>query len=246
MLHSSSIDRFNQEKLYIQLSRIFLEEIKSGRWQLKQRIPSEEELCKKYEVSKITVRQAVNGLVSDGYLMKLQGKGTFVTSLTPVVGAAMKTRLTEEIFGREVTAERKILKLGEMGPPPLVREYLKTRENIYYVLSKRMVQGETAYIEASFIPLQMFPDIKGLEAEHNSLYEVLQERGSKKIFKMIQTIEIARATGDDAKYLDLDDGAPVLAFHRLFISSDNTPVAYAKIHGGSDRYKLQTEFERLR
>jgi len=76
-LHNKTIDRFNQEKLYIQLTRIFLEEIKSGKWQLNQRIPSEEELCKKYGVSKITVRQAVNNLVSDGYLMKLQGKGTF-------------------------------------------------------------------------------------------------------------------------------------------------------------------------
>lgn len=246
VLHSNTIDRFNQEKLYIQLSRIFLEEIKSGKWQLNQRIPSEGELCKKYEVSKITVRQAVNNLVSDGYLMKLQGKGTFVTSVAPVVGVAMKTRFTEEMFGKEVIAERKILTLGEMEPPPLVKEYLKTGESIYYILSKRMVQGETAYIEESFIPSQMLPDIRSLEVQQNSLYSVLQERGNKKIFKVIQTIEIARASMDDAKKLDLDEGVPVLVVHRLFISSDNTPVAYTKIQGRSDRYKLQTEFERLR
>lgn len=245
-LHSKTIDRFSQEKLYFQLSRIFLEEIKSGKWQVNQRIPSEEELCKKYEVSKITVRQAVNNLVSDGYLMKLQGKGTFIVSVTPVVRVAMKTRFTEEIFGKEVMAERKILTLGEMESPPLAQEHLKTGESIYYILSKRMVQGKTAYIEESFIPLQMLPDIKNLEVEQNSLYSVLQERGSKKIFKVIQTIEIARASSDDAKKLDLDEGAPVLVVHRLFVSSDNTPVAYTKIQGRSDRYKLQTEFERLR
>src|SRR5512134_555710 len=91
-----TVDRFNQEKLYIQLMRIFLEEIHSGRWRLGQKIPSEEELCRTHRVSKITVRQAVNNLVSDGYLMKVQGKGTFVTSAQPVVGLAMRTRLAEE------------------------------------------------------------------------------------------------------------------------------------------------------
>ena len=117
-LHNKTIDRFNQEKLYIQLTRIFLEEIKSGKWQLNQRIPSEEELCKKYGVSKITVRQAVNNLVSDGYLMKLQGKGTFVASILPVVGLSMKTQLTEEMFGEEVKVEKEVLFKGIKEPSP--------------------------------------------------------------------------------------------------------------------------------
>ncbi|MDA8337994.1 MAG: GntR family transcriptional regulator, partial [Nitrospiraceae bacterium] len=59
LLHNKTIDRLNQEKLYIQLTRIFLEEINSGRWKLEQQIPTEEDLCKKYNVSKITVRQAI-------------------------------------------------------------------------------------------------------------------------------------------------------------------------------------------
>ena len=218
----------------------------SGTWKLSQRIPSEDELCTKYNVSKVTVRQAINNLVSDGYLMKIQGKGTFVTSVTPVVGVAMKTRFTEEMFGKEVIAERRILTLGEMEPPPVVKEYLKTGERIYYILSRRMVYGETAYIEESYIPSHMLPDIRDLDVEQHSLYALLQEKGSKKIFKVIQTIEIAQASQDAAKYLELDEGVPVLVVHRLFISSDNTPVAYTMIQGRSDRYKLQTEFERLR
>lgn len=94
-LQNKTIDRFNQEKLYIQLTRIFLSEIASGKWGLAQKIPSEDELCRRYNVSKITVRQAINNLVSDGYLIKLQGKGTFVTSVQPVVGLAMRTQFTD-------------------------------------------------------------------------------------------------------------------------------------------------------
>lgn len=245
-LQNKTIDRFNQEKLYIQLTRIFLDEIHSGTWQLGQQIPTEEELCRKYDVSKITVRQAITNLVSDGYLMKVQGRGTFVTSVLPVVGLAMKTRLTEEMFGKEVKVERGILFKGVKQPPADVKAHLKTEGRIFYVLSRRTVNGETAYIEESFIPYQMLPGIEKLDLAGSSLYSILQERGMKKIFKMIQTIEISQVTGDSAKSLDLAEGVPVLLVHRLFLSSDNSPVAYTKLQGRSDRYKFQTEFERIR
>jgi len=240
------IDRLNQEKLYIQLARIFLEEISSGQWQTGQQIPTEEDLCKKYNVSKITVRQAVTNLVSDGYLTKIQGKGTFVSSVSPVVGLAMKTRLTEEMFGREAHLEREILFKGVQQAPPDVTEYLKTDDRIFYILSKRTSGGETAYIEETYIPYNMLPYIEKLDITHSSLYSVLQERGTRKIFKMIQTIEVAQASGDNAKNLGLGEGSAVLIVHRLFLSSDDIPIAYTKIQGRTDKYKFQTEFERIR
>jgi len=245
-LHNKTIDRFNQEKLYIQLTRIFLEEIKSGKWQLNVRIPSEEELCKKYGVSKITVRQAVNNLVSDGYLMKLQGKGTFVVSVLPVVGLAMKTQLAEEMFGKEVKAEKEIIFKGIIEPSPDIRAYLKTTDKIYHFLCRRVVNSSPVYLDESFIPYSMLPEIEQLDLIHNSLYSVLQEKAIKKIFRVVQTIEVLQIEGYPAEYLGLKEGIPVLAVHRLLFSSDNTPVGYTRFLGRSDRYKFQTEFERIR
>ncbi len=246
-LHNKTVDRFNQEKLYIQLTRIFLEEIHSARWETGQRILTEEELCKKYNVSKITVRQAIGNLVSEGYLIKVQGKGTFVNSALPVVGLAMKTRLTEDMFGKEVKVEREILFSGIKEPQPEARSYLKTDGSIYYILCRRMVGGDPAYLEESFIPYRILPDIdKLMDTACKSLYAVFQEHSLKKIFKAVQTVEIALAGEDYARYLDLDGGIPVLVVHRLLLSSDSSPVAYTKFLGSSDKYKFQTEFERIR
>lgn len=243
---AKGLDRFNREKLYIQLMRIFLDNINNGRWQLKERIPSEDELCSQYGVSRITVRQAVNNLVSDGYLTKIQGKGTYVASNLPVVGLAMKTGLTERIFGREVTLEREILTRGLRQPAPEIREYLRSASEIFYVLSRRLAEGIAAYIEEAFIPHDMLPYLDELDISQNSLYSYLQERGTKKIFRMSQTIDISPADADAAEALGVEPGTPVLVIHRLFISSDNTPVAYTRIQGRTDRYKFQTEFERIR
>jgi GntR family transcriptional regulator len=246
LIQIKTIDRFNQEKLYIQLTRIFIEEISSGNWKLNDRIPSEDELCKEHQVSKITVRQAINNLVADGYLMKLQGKGTFVSNVNPVVGVAMKTQFTEEMFGKEVTSEKELLSRGIIEPLSDIRNYLKTDNDIYHFLFQRKINGEPAYIDNSFIPVHMMPEIDSIDLANASFYLILQEKAIKKIFKIIQTMEIIQANGDTARFLDLQEGLPVLAVHRLFFSSDNTPVAYAKIEGRSDRYKFQTEFERIR
>jgi GntR family transcriptional regulator len=243
---SKTVDRFNQEKLYIQLTRILLEEISSGNWKLNDRIPSEDELSRTYNISKITVRQAVNNLTSDGYLMKIQGKGTFVTSVLPVVGVAMRTIFTEEMFGKEVKAEKELLFRGIKEPAHDIRSYLKTNGDIYYMLSRRLLNGRPAYVDESFIPYRITPEIDSLDIAGASLYFFLQEKALKKIFKVIQTVEVSQATGDSARHLDLDEGVSVLVVHRLLISSDSTPVAYTKLQGRSDRYKFQAEFERLR
>jgi len=243
---NTTVDRFNQEKLYIQLTRILLEEISSGRWELKKKIPSEDELCRKYNVSKITVRQALNNLASDGYIMKIQGKGTFVTSVRSVIGLAMRTRFSEEMFGDEVKADKELLFSGIIEPPAEVKTYLKTEDTIYHFLCRRLVNSKPAYMDESYIPYRLVPAIENLDIVNVPLYSMLQEKAVLKIFKMIQTVEILNVSQESAAYLDLQPGVPVLAVHRLLLSSDNTPVGYTRFIGRSDRYKFQTEFERIR
>jgi GntR family transcriptional regulator len=245
-LQNKAVDRFGQEKLYIQLTRIMLEEITSGRWGLGKRIPTEDDLCNKFTISKITVRQAINNLVADGYLMKYQGKGTFVSSVMPVIGLAMKTKFTEDMFGKEVEAEKELISRGIVEPRPDIRAYLKTDDTIYHFLCRRRVSGEPAYIDDSYIPYNMVPEIEHIDITRTSFYTLLQEKAAKKIFKLIQTIEVLMAESDFAEYLELSAGAPALAVHRLLISSDETPVGYTRFIGRSDRYKFQTEFERIR
>ena len=246
MLQIKTVDRFSKEKLYIQLTRIFLDEVASGRWRLNQKIPTEDDLCRQHEVSKITIRQAINNLVSDGYLMKIQGKGTFVSSVLPAIGLSMRTRFTEEMFGEEVNTEKAILHRGIHNPSPEIRTYLRTSDNIYRILCRRTVRGEPAYLDESFIPYHMLPGIENIDIATTSLYSLLQERAVKKIFKVIQTVEVVSASRESAADLDLEEGVPALAVHRLLLSSDEFPVGYTQFLGRSDRYKFQTEFERIR
>lgn len=245
-LHNKTIDRFNQEKLYLQLTRILLSKITSGLWESGRQIPTEAELCQEYAVSKITVRQAIKNLAADGYLLKIQGKGTFVTNSDQPSGFAMKTRFTEEMFGKEVQVKREVLTRGIEPVADSARSYLKTQEDIYRIVSRRVVEGEPVSLDEWHIPVTILPRANDLELANRSLLAMLQEQGTKKIFKIVQTVEIGAVHGEEAKNLGVEDGVPVLVIHRLFLGSDENPVAYTRFLGRSDRYKFQTEFERIR
>ncbi|HBH6732297.1 TPA: GntR family transcriptional regulator, partial [Enterococcus faecium] len=72
------LDTNAQLPLYLQLKEILKNKINTGEYPENTKIPAESELIESYEVSRITVRKAVEELVEEGYLLKKQGKGTFV------------------------------------------------------------------------------------------------------------------------------------------------------------------------
>jgi GntR family transcriptional regulator len=73
------INKFSNVPLYSQLKNLVIEKIQSGEYPEESQIPSEQELCEAYDISRPTVRQAISELTSSGYLYKEKGKGTFVS-----------------------------------------------------------------------------------------------------------------------------------------------------------------------
>jgi DNA-binding GntR family transcriptional regulator len=153
----------------------------------------------------------------------------------------MKTKLTEDMFGEGVSARKELLVKGIKAPPEDVKAHLKTDGDIYYILCKRVVNNEPAYLEESFIPLETIPGIEEMEVCQIPFYEMVQQQSEKKIFKVVQMIEIAEMAGDAASILKTVAGAPVLLLHRLLVAADGSPLAYTRLMGSGRKYKLQTE-----
>jgi len=252
MWTEKTVDRESQEKLYVQIFSIIKEKIDQHAWPHHTQIPTEDELCRAYDVSKATVRMAISELVRLGYLRKQQGKGTFVNSARPDLGIAMKTRLTEEMFGEGVTARKEVVSRGFQAPTGEMRSVLRRaaqdhdQQDLYYILCKRLVDGEPAYLEESFVPQGVFPGIEHEDVCGRPFYDLIQEKGIRKIFKVVQTIEVSEVRGDKALLLKVRDGAPALLLHRLLIGSDLSPIAYTRLVGIGKKYKIQTEFERIK
>jgi GntR family transcriptional regulator len=234
MLTEKTIDRESQQKLYVQMYSIIKEKIETGEWPAGSQIPTEDELCKAHDVSKAPVRMAIAELVRNGYLRKQQGKGTFVSPSLPDRGITMKTKLSEDMFGEGVIAKKEVLVKGVKVPPEDVRNYLKADGDIYYILCKRVVEGEPAYLEESFVPLEVVPDIDEVDVCQTPFYEMMQQKAAKKI-------EITEMTSDATVILKSGKGAPMLLLHRLLVGTNGKPLAYTRLMGDGKKYKLQTE-----
>jgi len=241
-----TVDRESQDKLYVQIYNIIKGKIEKGDWPSETLIPSEDELCRIFEVSKATLRSAISELVRDGYLKRQQGKGTFVTYRVPHVGLNMKTIMRDDILGEEVGVRKELLEKGVGEPPEEVKEYLGAEGSIYWILCKGIVKGETAYLEESFVPLSIYPGIPHEDICHDSFYDLIQEKAIRKIFKVIQTCEVVKIKEKIARILRLKEGSPTLALHRLLVSSNGSPIAFTRFFIGEKKYKIQMEFERIK
>jgi GntR family transcriptional regulator len=78
-----SINRDVPIPYYYQLEAMLRGQVNSGRWLPGEQVPSEKQLCERYELSRTTVRQAVGNLVQEGLLYHVKGKGTFVRKRSP-------------------------------------------------------------------------------------------------------------------------------------------------------------------
>lgn len=240
------IDRKNQEKLYIQIMRLLVDDIGKGTWAIGDRIPSEGELAVLFGVSKITIRQALSNLSNDGYLMKIQGKGTFVAGNRPIVGLTMKTRFTEGLFGASVDEMREVVERGIATLPEAAGVLFSTEGPIYRIATRRLAEGVPVSTDESYLPAGLLPGIEEQELGGFALFAAIQERGTRKVFRMRQNVEITSLSDREAALLGIAAGQPALAIHRLLIGPEDLALSYSRIVTAGDRYRLETEFERIR
>ena len=238
------LDRSDREKLYIQLTDIFLLKIRSGEWQTGGQIPTEEELCRGFNVSKITVRRAITNLVLEGFLEKLQGKGTFVRQGPPRSGILMKTILVESVFSPEDTQLIKIIdkKIMDMTDEDVARKMgpVIDRET-FYLNRLKAAEGVPVFMNEIFIPLRVCPTLSGWSPDGGSVFEYLREHAAPKITSVSQEVEVAKP-GDASTHLNIRPTSSCMVIHRVFKSSGDVTVAYSRTTARPDRFRLLTEF----
>src|SRR5579863_9896634 len=103
------LDKDLPQPLYHQLQAVLKAEIESGKWRPGEQLPTESQLTDLYQVSKITVRQALHELVELGYIRREHGRGTFVSERKFDGGPRELNSFTEEMKGRSLAASSRIV-----------------------------------------------------------------------------------------------------------------------------------------
>jgi len=214
------IDRSSREKLYIQLKERLRENISSGIWPAGQQIPTESVLCATFEVSKMTVRQAISGLVDEGLLQKVQGKGTFVVddaqAMTRLPALTMKTWLTDDIAGHEVPISiRVVFNRPFAGDVQQLGEH----KEVFHARRLRLVGNEPVLLEDTYVPLELCPIFAEADLTDKSIYSVLASKAMLQIARAVKTFELGGLSNEEAEMLLGDEGERARVVHRTLVSA---------------------------
>ena len=239
------IDRGNHQKLYRQLLDIIKNKIESGEWALGSQIPTEEELCKTYNISKATVRNAVLELVRQGYLIRQQGKGTFVYRNTLSEGLTMQTTLKEMMLDTNFSISTKVLAQTVMMPIEDldIKLDISPDKHLIYIKRLHFIDDNPTLINETYIPYHICPMIIEEKIDSEPIFDIIEKKHGIKITKVKNNIDITYLSLNESALLDTKEGSAALVLMQYFYSGE-TQIMYSHSIKKIDRINLFMEFER--
>lgn len=229
--------------LYHQIKIRLLEELEMGHLQPGDRVPSERELTERYGVSRMTARQALVELESEGYLVRVQGKGTFVAAPKFEQALTLVTGFTEDMRRRGLQSETRVLaaQVISAGSPVAGALSLNEGDEVYRLERLRMAGGEPLALECSHLVADRFPGLLNLDLEHHSLYELLRGAFGVHLVHATQTLEAIAADAHQAEILKLREGTPLMMTQRIARDQHGRAVEFTRSCYRGDRYRFVAE-----
>lgn len=235
----------NSKPLYERLKDVIKQKIDSGEYKPDTRLPGERQLIDMYQVSRITVRQAIGDLVNEGLLYRIHGKGTFVSSVKIERAVARYIGVAEELLlsGYEVDIE--ILKSGLITADAEVYKALKIPdENKLFMIQRRVFANkQILFVDYSYLPSFMADLFKNVDLTQDLLFTILEKSGYK-ISYGEEWIGAGRPSKEEAAYLECKPGSPVLIIKRNTYLENDIPINYGVIVYRSDRYEYYVKLKR--
>ncbi len=244
---SSTIDPFNAVPKYYQLASILKQKIEQGEWATRTPIPSERALETQYNVSRPTIRQAIDYLERQGFLYKEHGKGTFVSPQKLQKGMQELTSFSEDLVRRGIRPGQIIRKIEFMVPSVSILQRLELPAGTKVLCVERIRLGDDTPIglQTSYIALDETQIITRKDLEQTgSLYRVLQDKFNIIPTEADETLEVTIGTPEEAKELHIPVGSPLLLNERLTYNQNRRPVEFVKILYRGDRYRYVVRLTR--
>ena len=227
--------------MYHQVEESIRQDIANRIYLPDQSIPTELELQEKFNVSRETVRKAVNNLVLAGLMEKRKGVGTFVTHPKIVHRIGYIYGSSEEILARGMTPGTKFIEKKEIIPSESMRREMELPKEINVIKVKRVrfANEEPVAILSSYLPKDLVPDLAHARVTNNSLYKTLEGEYGLRLSDVDEIIEAGSIRGKDAALLRIRKASPVLVVRRLTYLDNGRVIEKLTALYRSDKFKYQ-------
>ena len=209
------------------IARDLTDQIASGVLIAGDRLPSEAELARRYGVSRMTLRQALGRLQSDGLVIRRHGAGTFIAQRKQVHRAGNRLGSFHEELGLvEDEIETRVMSVQVMAPPEHVARALDmtATQKAMRFDRLRLLSGQPISLQEGWVPYLIDPGMARESLTAGSLYRTLFERSGIKILRALQEVSASLATAGQAAMLEIEPGSALIDITRISYSTTNVPV----------------------
>lgn len=206
-------------------------------------IGTETELEQRFQVSRITIRRAIDELVHAGLLLRRQGSGTFVAPPKVSQELGMPHSWTESMRNLGLLPRTVDCEMLQVIPPAWVKKALSIdttlSEPVLRIQRLRYASEEPLSLMVDYLRQHFVADLieKGLEGE--SLYDTLEKRYGLELARAEDTVSARGATLFEARLLGVTEGDPVLYVTRVMYLSTNESLSAATVVSRADRYEYR-------
>ncbi|BBN97907.1 UTRA domain-containing protein [Sporolactobacillus terrae] len=237
------LNKDNLYPLYIQVKRKIIEEIHNDTYTEGSRLPSETELCEKYAVSRITIRRSLQDMVESGYLVRKQGKGTFVKRGKIKRSLISPDGYTEYMKETGQKPERKIVEKMIKPCSPFIAKRLAIppESEILELCRILYIKDVPLGYEVNSYPISRFHGLEAYIDDHVSTHEVLQEKYGVTLKSTYKVLNVLLANEKNANYLNCNVSTPVYQLDKTAFNQYNTAIYHSLMYYDVNRVSFVIE-----
>ncbi len=233
--------------VYFKLQKIIKKEIESGHWEPGAGIPAERKLAEIHKVSIGTVKKAILNLVHEGYLYRIQGKGTFVNSTALRRENMRYYRCFTDFKSKEAAIKIHFLELKKIKGISLINRCLNVRQNqgLYELRRFFTSEGKAFIYTVSYLPEKFFPDLENfppIRFERIPIFISLEESYGLPTICNRELIGVESADARIAEVLNVNEATPLLYIEMLAYTYKEKPYEYRKSYCLTDCKKIYREW----
>lgn len=228
-----------------QISDWLREHIEQGTYDIDEKLPSEKELGEQFDVSRVTVRRALQTLESEDYIYRQQGLGSFVKERRAAQGLVRLTDFAQDMAQAGLEASSEVVHHASETAPPEVAVHLDTEESKVMRLDRvRLGDGNPVAFDRTWLPMFYAQLLEGHDLEHETIYHILETEYDIPVLSGHYRITAANAAPAVAESLELEQGEALLLIERLSLTEGEKRIYFQRRYYRSDRVAYELELAR--
>ncbi len=229
---------------YRKLYELLRKHIVEGVYEEGSLLPSENELCAAYEMTRPTVRHALDSLVKDGLIIKKQGKGSIVRKTPKNIGILSISGTASAVGVRYLKTDILQKPMIKTWPENFSFELseLEKESGCIYMERLRFVDDEPVFYDINHLPNIYLPRITNRSFENRSLFEILRKNYQIEILGGEQKLKAVMPDKQIKRLLKLKTGQPVLHIERKLTTNRENFNIYSTIYFNSEKHAIFGSF----